>query len=192
MSNGRGRKAASNPVRDGVGTGLIAFVLAMAVSWPLKGAMNAFPAAFAVPITLLVVGAGVAFDTIGVAAASADEAAFHAMAAKKMPGARQSILIVRNAGKVITVCNDIVGDLAGTLSGAAAAAAAIELAASRSWNPAFSGAVAVAVVAALTIGGKAAAKSLAIGRAGEITRWTGYTLYLWEKWTGIKVFGGRK
>ncbi|MCR4397442.1 MAG: hypothetical protein NUV93_00555, partial [Firmicutes bacterium] len=186
---GRPRRASTGvTIRDGVTTGVVAFAVAMCLSLPLRGAVSRFPASVAVPLTLFIVCVGVLFDAIGIAAASADEAAFHAMAAKRIAGARQAILVVRNAGRVMTLCNDIVGDLAGTLGGATAAAAAYGMPAWGRWDPSIAGAAAVALVAGLTIGGKAAAKGVAINRSLEITRLTGYCLYLWEKATGIRVF----
>ncbi len=175
-------------MREGVSTGVVTFVLAILVSAPMRGALSHFPAILAAPLTLLIVIVGVAFDTIGLAAASTDEAGFHAMAAKRIPGARHSILVVRNAGRVITVCNDIIGDLAGTLGGAMAASAVFELSARGLLDQSVAGTVAVALVAGLTVGGKAAAKRFAIERAAEVTRFTGYVLYLWERSTGMRVF----
>jgi len=191
LTNGRPRRTASS-IRNGVGTGFVAFLLAILISLPTGGGLSGLPPAVAVPSTLLVVAIGVLFDTIGLAAASADEAGFHAMAAKKIPGAKQSILVVKNAGRVITICNDIVGDLAGTLSGAMAAGTVFRVSAGRAVDRSLAGTIAIALVAGLTVGAKAAAKRFAIDRASEITRLTGYAIYLWEQWTGIGVFGNGK
>ncbi|MGE5485192.1 MAG: hypothetical protein ACM3X4_09260 [Ignavibacteriales bacterium] len=175
-------------IKEGVSTGVVAFLLAILVSLPTGGGLSSFPPVVAIPATLVVVGVGVLFDTIGLAAASAEEAGFHAMAAKKIPGARQSILVVKNAGRVITICNDIVGDLAGTLSGAMAAGTVFRLSAGGPVNQSLAGAIAIALVAGITVGAKAAAKRFAMENAVEITRFTGYVLYLWEQWTGLRVF----
>lgn len=191
MANGQSRARKAVPsVRAGVLTGFWAFVLAIFVSLPLQRVLSHLPPALSILTILLVVATGVLFDVVGLAAASADEAPFHAMAAKKIPGARQSITIVRNAGKVVTICNDVVGDLAGTLSGALAAGAVFQVSSSRGWNPALAGTLAVGLVAALTVGGKASAKRVAIGRSDEITTAVGRLLYGWEQVTGIKPFGG--
>ncbi|MGE5542995.1 MAG: hypothetical protein ACM3WT_08145 [Bacillota bacterium] len=179
-------------IREGVSTGFVAFLLAILVSLPTGGGLSSFPPAVAIPLTLVVVGVGVLFDTIGLAAASAEESSFHAMAAKKIPGARQSILVVKNAGRVITICNDIVGDLAGTLSGAMAAGTVFRLTAGGPVSQSLAGAMAIALVAGITVGAKAAAKRLAIENAVEITRFTGYALYLLEQSTGLRVFRNGK
>jgi len=51
-------------------------------------------------IVIIIIAVGILFDTIGVAVTAAEETPFHSMAARKMKGARQSILLIRNASKV--------------------------------------------------------------------------------------------
>ena len=57
-------------------------------------------------ILLLIVFIGIVFDVIGVAVTSADEAPFHSMAARKVPGALDAIKLLRNAERVSSICND--------------------------------------------------------------------------------------
>ena len=79
-------------------------------------------AAFA--ILLVIVLVGIVFDIVGVAVTSADERPFHSMAARKVPGAQESIRLLRNAERVGSICNDVVGDICGVISGSASAAIA--------------------------------------------------------------------
>ena len=69
-------------------------------------------------ILLLIVLIGIIFDIIGVAVTSADEKPFHSMASRKVPGAMESIRLLRNAERVSSICNDVVGDICGVVSGA--------------------------------------------------------------------------
>lgn len=101
---------------------------------------------------------------VGVAVTAADEKPFHAMAAKKVPGAGKAIWLLRNADKVASFCNDVVGDICGIISGAASAVIAgqiiAEIAQTGRGNVvqlAMSG-----LVAGMTVGGKAAGKSIAM------------------------------
>jgi hypothetical protein len=128
--------------------------------------LNPWIAAF---VLVLIVAVGVVFDVIGLAAAAAVEAPFHAMAAKKGFAAGQAIAIVRNAEFVSSFCNDLVGDVCGTVSGAAALAIVFRLAILRpGLDPEWLSVLTVSAVAALTVGGKAAGKGYALDRANEI------------------------
>ena len=62
-------------------------------------------------ILLFIVLLGILFDVVGVAVASAQERPFHSMAAKKVPGAAESIMLLRNANRVSSICNDVIGDI---------------------------------------------------------------------------------
>lgn len=129
---------------------------------------------------------GIIFDTIGVAAAAASvEAPLHAQAAKKVTGAKQGLIIIRNADKVGSFCNDVVGDICGTLSGAIGISIVLGLAAGQGqiiWTT-----IMTAAVAAFTVGGKALGKTLAINKATEIVLWSGKFLYWLETSLGIRL-----
>lgn len=51
------------------------------------------------------------------------------MASEKVTGAREAIVIVRNADRFATFCNDVIGDISGIISGAASTLVVIQLAA---------------------------------------------------------------
>ena len=72
-------------------------------------------------ILISIIAIGIVFDIIGVAVMSAEEKPFHAMAAKKVPGAAEALHLLRNAEKVSSFCNDVVGDICGVVSGSASA-----------------------------------------------------------------------
>ena len=82
-------------------------------------AVSGLAAAFG--ILLVIVLLGIAFDILGVAVTAADEKPFHSMAARKVPGAREAINLLRNAERVSSICNDVVGDICGVVSGSASA-----------------------------------------------------------------------
>ena len=78
-------------------------------------------------ILLAIILIGIIFDVIGVAVTSADEKPFHSMAARKVPGAQESIRLLRNAERVSSICNDVVGDICGVVSGSASATIAAQV-----------------------------------------------------------------
>ena len=77
--------------------------------------------AVAFVILLAIIFLGIIFDIIGMAVATADEKPFHSMAARKVPGAHEAIRLLRNAERVSSICNDVVGDICGVVSGSASA-----------------------------------------------------------------------
>ena len=114
-------------------------------------------------ILLAIVMLGIIFDVIGVAVTSADEKPFHSMAARKVPGALEAIQLLRNAEKVGSICNDVVGDICGVVSGSASATIAAQILSNfeLTW-PRLISLIMSALVAGLTVGGKAIGKSFAI------------------------------
>ena len=133
-------------------------------------------AAFA--ILLVIVMLGIVFDIVGMAVATADEKPFHSMAARKVPGARESISLLRNAERVSSICNDVVGDICGVVSGSASAtiAALIVAKIDTGW-PRAVGLVMSALVAGLTVGGKAIGKTVAIHSCTQIVHLCGRVIY---------------
>ena len=78
-------------------------------------------------------------------------------------------MLLRNAEKVSSICNDVVGDICGVVSGAASAtiAARVLAKASFSWPQVVTLGMS-ALVAGLTVGGKAVGKTVAIGSCTDI------------------------
>jgi CBS domain containing-hemolysin-like protein len=138
-------------------------------------------------ILLAIIFLGILFDIIGMAVATADEKPFHSMAARKVPGAHEAIRLLRNAERVSSICNDVVGDICGVVSGSASATIAaliltnVELGWPRGVSLAMS-----ALVAGLTVGGKAIGKTFAINSCTSIITFVGRLIYTFRNFT--KVF----
>ncbi len=129
-------------------------------------------------ILMVIILIGIIFDIIGVAVASADEKPFHSMAARKVPGAQDSIKLLRNAERVSSICNDVVGDICGVVSGAASATIAAQVLdrTGFSW-PELVTLVMSALVAGLTVGGKAIGKTFAMNSCTTIVSGVGRLLF---------------
>ena len=110
---------------------------------------------------------GIIFDIIGVASTAASEVPFHALSARKIRGAKEAVALIRSAEKVSNFCNDVIGDIAGIVSGSASSAIVAMLAATENENFILS-IVLTAFVAALTVGGKAIGKTIAISKSNSI------------------------
>ena len=132
-------------------------------------------AAFA--ILLGIVFLGIIFDIIGMAVATASEKPFHSMAARKVPGAQEAIRLLRNAERVSSICNDVVGDICGVVSGAASATIAARVLSRMTFSlPQLVTLGMSALVAGLTVGGKAVGKTVAIRSCTEIVYLVGRIL----------------
>lgn len=130
-------------------------------------------------ILFVVVTVGIIFDIIGTSVTAATEAPFHAMGADKVKGSKQALFLIRNASRVANFCNDVVGDIAGTMSGAIIASITLEFLKGRPFLPAdIISSVAIALIAALNVGGKAFGKSFAIEKANDIVFSVGKILFL--------------
>ena len=118
-------------------------------------------------VLLFIVLLGIVFDIIGVAVMSADEKPFHSMAAKKVPGAAEALKLLRNAEKVSSFCNDVIGDICGVVSGSASAVIAVK-ALTQVGPDNVAQLVMSALVAGVTIAGKACGKDVAMKRCTQI------------------------
>ena len=136
--------------------------------------MSASSMAVAFLILLAIIFVGIIFDIIGMAVATADEKPFHSMAARKVPGAQEAIALLRNAERVSSICNDVVGDICGVVSGSASATIAAQILSdfNFSWPQIVSLAMS-ALAAGLTVGGKAIGKSFAVNSCTTIVHTVG-------------------
>ena len=129
-------------------------------------------------ILLAIILINIISDIIGMAVASADEKPFHSMAARKVPGAQESIALLRNAERVSSICNDVVGDICGVVSGSASATIAVQIISNFdfSWPQIVSLAMS-ALAAGLTVGGKAIGKSFAVNSSTAIVHSVGKCIH---------------
>lgn len=130
-------------------------------------------------ILLAIVLLGIVFDIIGVAVTSADEKPFHSMAARKVVGAQEAIALLRNAERVSSICNDVVGDICGVVSGSASATIAAQILRNFEFTwPQVVSLLMSALVAGLTVGGKAIGKTFAINSCTVIVHLAGKVIHL--------------
>jgi hypothetical protein len=147
----------------------VSFLLSASLSFASSNALKNVNNVFALLIVLVIIFIGIIFDMVGIAVTAADEAPFHAMASRKMYGAKQAIKLIRNANKVSSFCNDVVGDIAGVISGTASAIIIVKITGSSSGEITLAGLAITALVASITVGGKALGKTIAIHNSNYIT-----------------------
>ena len=129
---------------------------------------------------------GILFDIIGIAVTSAEEAAFHSMAARRVRGAKESVWLIHNADKVSNFCNDVVGDIVGIISGTVGATIAVSLSKSITLSGAITQVALTALIAGITVGGKAMGKGVAISLSHRIVFISGKFLSFFPRFQGKK------
>lgn len=158
------------PYRWALGITLWTFLLAVIITLAsqfLTEFIESVILSFLVLFTIIAIG--VLADIVGIAATAAEETPLHAKAAKKVPGAKEAIFFVRNADIVSNFSNDVIGDISGIVSGTLGALVIFQLKTRYPDMNIFTWSIILtALIAALTVGGKALGKSLAIARSTEI------------------------
>lgn len=139
---------------------------------------------FSFAVLLVIILLGIVFDIVGVAVTAADEKPFHSMAAKKVPEAATAITLLRRAERVSSFCNDVVGDICGVVSGSASAviAANAVIGMPFGWSQVIQ-LLMSAFVAALTVGGKAFGKSIAMCNSTQIIHAAAKVIYAFQSVT---------
>lgn len=172
------RRGKSGLLLEVLALSLAAFLLSFVMNAAFEGVSQGISLGVGIPLTLSVVGLGVVSDGLGVASARAKEGPLLSMASRRVVGAREALWFVRNAAKVSSVCNDVLGDVAATISGALAVAVSLGVQAA---YPETSGllvtSAAVSLASALSVGGKALFKPVALKYAESIILFLGRARY---------------
>ena len=164
---------------------LTAFLMAMVLSAILtlaSGSMlDGAGMAVALLSLLLFIALGILFDILGTAVISADVKPFHSMAAHKVKGAKQALLLLRNADRVASICNDVVGDICGIVSGATGAVIVTQLQKGLNLQSVLVSVAVTSLVSAMTIGGKAMGKPFAMKRSTRVVYLAGRMMYFFHR-----------
>jgi len=172
------KKERNKTIRWVVTIFLVTIVISGTISFVSDIIMESSSIIVAFLILLAIVVFGIVFDVIGVAVTSADEKPFHSMAARKVPGSIESIRLLRNAERVSSICNDVVGDICGVVSGSASATIAVQVLNKFEFSwPQLITLLMSALVAGLTVGGKAIGKTVAIKSCTQIVSGVGRIIY---------------
>ena len=172
------KKERNKTIRWVVTIFLVTIVISGTISFVSDEIMEGSSILVAFLILLAIVLIGILFDVIGVAVTSADEKPFHSMAARKVPGGVEAIRLLRNAERVSSICNDVIGDICGVVSGSASATIAAQVLRDSEFSwPQMVTLLMSAWVAGLTVGGKAIGKTFAINSCTQIVSGVGRIIY---------------
>src|SRR5690625_2944035 len=171
---------------------VITFVLAAIFSIVSSSLLSKIIWYLGMIVVLIIVLIGIVFDMLGIASTAAKEAPFHAMAAEKVHGAKESVIIIRNADKFASFSNDVIGDISGIVSGTATAIVVLQISHILGYSDGSAVHISISViltsfVAALTVGGKALGKYFAIHNSTEIIMMTGKVIAVIESKLKIQL-----
>ncbi len=147
---------------------LVSFIISFSLSLISQMTIPNLSLWLGIIITLIFIFLGILFDIIGVSVTAADDKVFHSMNSRKVKGANIAVKFKKNADKVSSFCCDVIGDICGIISGAAGTTITAILSTTFNFNLLFTGLVVAAIIASLTIGGKAIGKSFAINKSNII------------------------
>ena len=168
---------------------LLTFSLSVLITLITNILLADLPLGVAFVVLTFIISLGIIFDILGIAVTAAAEAPFHAMASSRVKGAKEAVSLIRNAEKVSNFCNDVVGDICGIISGSAATVIVAQLAVNFSVETMWLSLLVTGVVAALTVGGKALGKTIAMTKCNSIVYVVGKVIYFFKFWNRI---GGKK
>ena len=121
-------------------------------------------------VIFIFVAVSIVTDMIGVAVTACSKEPFVAMASKKVKGAKEALMLIKNADKVSSLCADVIGDICGILSGAAGASIVAKIAVdfqSVTLTMVVASLIA-SLIAGITIFGKAVGKRVGIDKSKSI------------------------
>lgn len=147
---------------------LLAFFISLGFSFFSETTIPNANSIVATIVILLFIGIGILFDMVGIAITVADLKTFNSMATKQVKGARLAVKLIQNNEKASSFCNDVIGDICGIISGSAGVALSNILANTFNLNLFVVSLFITAIIAALTIGGKAIGKATAINKSTPI------------------------
>ena len=160
---------------------ILAFCISFVFSLISEIALSNVNLIIGIVILILFIGIGIIFDMIGVAVTSTTESPLNAMSSKKITGAKKAVSFKKNADRVSSFCNDVIGDICGIISGSAGVTITATISNMYNLNIFWVGLVMTSIIAALTIGGKAVCKGIAMKNSNQIVYLTAKVISVFEK-----------
>ena len=194
-------KRKKKPMNWAVKATIITFILSFLLGVfadVLSKNLSFLPALLVLVFIILV---GIIADMAGIAIATANEKTLNAMAARKIKGAKEALALLKNAEKATSIFNDVIGDIAGIISGVTGATIGVYVV--KMLGDAISSgegqlkelitlSVLSAIIASLTVGGKAAGKKYAIRNAEKIVYLVGRIIHHFKRIIYVRNWIQRK
>ena len=146
----------------GISVFFLSLALTIVFSFLTEVAVKDSPAFVCVIVLVVLLVLNIGCDVLANAIISCSPEAYHAMASRKIKGAKRAVTFCRNASKLSSIFADVIGDICGIVSGAAGTALVVHVAVSGTVGELIASIAISAIIGALTVGGKAIFKHFAI------------------------------
>lgn len=156
---------------------LMSFIISVIFSAVTTIVMAELSILWAFVILFAIIAVNILFDLVGTAVMAAEEHPFHSLAARKVAGAKESIKVIRHAPQVSSVSCDVIGDIAGIISGGVTAIIVEELVRAFGMASLLPNLLLTGLVSALTIGGKAVCKGVAMHNGNSVVFFIGRLMH---------------
>jgi hypothetical protein len=162
---------------------VLTFVLSGAFSYLSEITTKTAPLAVALLLLIMLIVISIIFDAVAIAVTSCELAPLLSMAARKVKGSKTAVKLVKNCERVNNICGDVIGDICGIISGACTVAVVFKVMTSGNFTleQRWLTILLSSVVAAVTVGGKAFFKEIAIKNAKEIVLFVSRILSVFSK-----------
>lgn len=160
---------------------LLTFFLSVVISFFTASRLQDVSLMVALAILFVIILVGIIFDMIGMAVATASDIPFHAMASRKVAGAYYSIKLIKHNEKVSNICNDVIGDICGIVSGSIGSVVVADIVFMHGCNFLLTSLLVTGMISSLTVGGKAAGKTVAINNCNSIIYIVGRIFYFFGR-----------
>lgn len=167
---------------------VVSFFIAIVMSVISESILRNTDVLIAFIVLIIIIFIGVLFDAVGIAVAASKEKTFHSMASNRIKEAKTAVRVVRNAGMVSSICNDVIGDICGIISGVATAiiiSRIVEVYGIK--DSALMSVMLSGLVASLTIGGKAVGKEVGIKKSDKIVYELAKLIHIVEIFLGFEI-----
>ncbi len=146
----------------GISVFFLSFALTVVFSFLTEIAIKDSPSFVCIIVLVVLLVMNISCDVLANAIISCKQEAFHAMASNKIRGAKRAVVFCRNASKLGSIFADVIGDICGIVSGAAGAALVVHISVAGTTGELIASILISAAIGALTVGGKAIFKHVAI------------------------------
>ena len=146
----------------GISVFFLSFALTVIFSFLTEVSVKGSPAFVCIIVLLVLLVLNISCDVLANAIISISPEAFHAMASNKIKGAKRAVTFCRNATKLSSIFADVIGDICGIVSGAAGAALVLIIVTTGGTAELIASIGISAAIGALTVGGKAIFKHVAV------------------------------
>lgn len=147
---------------------ILAFLISLAFSLATEMIIPNVSIILSAILLIIVILLGIVFDMVGVSVTVANQKKFNSMASQKIKGASLGVKFIKNANKVSSFCNDVIGDICGIISGSLGITISLSLSRKLNINTTLTTLTLTALIASITIGGKAIGKTISINNSDKI------------------------